>query len=452
MFILSNIRGTRIAAPIRVVRRLSRPSAIALLLMGTLGLCWTSEARAFGPGSSVDLQVLSTSIAADMSGNIYYLDTAQSQLYKVSSNGDQTEIFCCAGISSGLNKPRGLAIDNDGNLYIANTGSNQIIKLNSSSQASIVNTGFYSLSRPAGIALDASGDLYIADSGNSRIIEVAAAGGQASTVDTGEYKLSNPSSVFVGKDGTIYISDTGNNRIVAVPTSDPPTALFSNQLNSPLSVTIDGDGNAYIAQTDTHAPSQKGTDGVMPAVVSSFSATNLNVDDGGGSQGTIASANITLTPMGGFHGTVYLSVIGLPPHVLMQLAHPIVSFQGSGPVADLLQVGESKTTDQSRLIIHGLTHDQHQGLGLAMAGLLPFSILMLIGFGASSRKLAKTCKMSGILTLLLILPALAMGTSGCKGGYPAGLFGNSTYTATLIARPVNGQPYSLGSFGITVLK
>lgn len=454
MFILSKIQGMRMAAPTRIVRGLQRPSVIVVLAMAAIVLCGEPQARASGPGSSVDLQVLSTSIAADALGNIYYADTAHSQIYEVSSGGVQTEVHCCAGISAGLNRPRGLALDKDGNLYIANTGNNQVIKIDSSSQASIVNTGFYVLSRPSGVALDANGDVYIADSGNDRIIEVAAAGGQASTVDTGQYQLSNPTSVSVAKDNTIYITDTWNDRIVAVPASGAPTVLFNNQLNGPLSMTIDSDGNAYIAQTDTHAPSQKGSGGGVPALVSSFSAMNLNVDDGGGTREAIASANITLTPMAGFHGTVYLSVVGLPPNVIMQLAHPIVSFQGNGPVADLLQIGESRATEQSRLILSGQqcpnTH-RHYGASLAMAGLLPFSVLMLIGFGTSSRKAARACKMSGILTLLLILPALTMGTSGCAGGYPAGLFGDATYTATLVARPANGQPFSLGSFGVTVL-
>jgi sugar lactone lactonase YvrE len=429
--------------------------AFILLAVATMGLGHALQIKPSDSASGIDLQVLSTSIASDASGNTYYVDTAHSLVYKVSSVGVQTQIQCCISMAVGLNQPRGIALDNQGDLYIADTGNNRVIEINSSSQASVVNIGLYRLLHPSGVALDANGDLYIADSGNNRVLEVAATGGQAYVVDTTSYQLSTPSSVSLDKNHTLYIADTGNNRIVTVPASGSPSTLFSNQLHGPLSMTIDGDGNAYIAQTTTDAPSSQGGsngNGEMPAVVSSFSATNLNVDAGSGSQGTIATANVTLTPMGGFNGTVYLSVVGLPPNVIMQLTHPIVSFNGNAPVAELLQVGQSAETQQSRMTIsrNRSRAFRDRRIGMALAGLLPFSLLMLIGFRASSRKMAGACKFLGILTLLLLLPAMTATTSGCADGYPAGLFGSATYTATLIAKPANGKPYSLGSFGITV--
>lgn len=436
----------------QIIRSIAQLSGLVLVAMVML-TCWEPQARA-SSSDSVDLQVLSTSIASDSSGNIYYADTAHGNIYKVSSSGEQTEILCCAGTDAKLNQPRGLALNNQGDLYVANTGNNQVLKINSSAQASVINTGFYNLSRPAGVAIDANGDIYIADSGNSRIVEVAASGGQTSLVDTGSYKLSNPSSVFVDQNNTLYIADTENDRIVSVPATGPSKVLFLDQLRGPLSMTVDGDGNAYIAQTAGYVPSQDNSDNGIPAIVSSFSVMNMNVSDGGGSQGAIASANVTLTPMGGFHGTVYLSVVGLPPNVMMQMTHPIVTFQEGRPVANVLKIGESKTAQQSHFAVEGRLQraNQRQWTDVAMAGLLPISFLLLLGFGSSSRKLARSCKILGIITLLLILPILTMSTFGCAGGYPAGLFGNSTYTATLIAKPANGQPYSLGSFGITVLK
>lgn len=452
---LINKTGMRLGPP-RIALLTNLPLTLALLAVALTGVSKASNTRASDASSSIDLQVLATSIASDGSGNIYYADTAHSNLYKVSSTGTQTQIQCCTGIAGGLNKPRGVAIDSQGDLYVANTGDNQIIEIAPSSKVSVVNTAPYSLSRPSGVTLDANGDIYIADSGNNRILEVSATGGQASSVNTGTYDLSNPSSVSVGSDNTLYIADTGNNRIVAIPASGPPEALFSNQLHGPLSMTTDNAGNAYIAQTTTEAPSQSGSNasGSTQAVVSSLSAMNINVNAGGGSQTAIASANVTLTPMGGFHGTVYLSVLGLPPNVAVQLAHPIVSFQGSAPVADLLQVGASTTAQQSRFIINS-THPngpQAGRFGMALAGLLPFSVLMLVGFRARSRKMASAYKSFGVVMLLLLLPTLAVMTLGCAGGYPAGLFGQSTYTAVLIGRQANGQPYSLGSFGITLLQ
>lgn len=452
---LINETGMRLGPPrIALLTNLLLP--LAFVAVTITGVSQASNTRASEASSSIDLQVLATSIASDSSGNIYYADTAHSNLYKVSNTGTQTQIQCCTGIAGGLNKPRGVALDSRGDLYVVDTGNNQIVEIAPSSKASVVNTGSYNLSRPSGVALDANGDLYIADSGNNRIVEVAATGGQVSSVNTGSYTLSNPSSVSVGSNNTLFIADTGNNRIVAVPPSGSAGVLFSNQLHGPLSMTTDLSGNAYIAQSTTSTPSQVGSssNGEMPAVVSSLSAMNLNVKAGGGSQGAIASANVTLTPMGGFNGTVYLSVVGLPPNVVLQLAHPIVSFQGNAPVSDLLQVGATTATQQGRVIINS-THPnglQARRFDMALAGLLPFSVLMLAGFRASSQKVASACKSLGIVMLLLLLPTLVVTTSGCAGGYPAGLFGKSTYTAVLIGRQANGQPYSLGSFGITLLE
>lgn len=431
--------------------------ALILLVVSTLGLCCASQIKPSDSTSGIDLQVLSTSIASDASGNTYYVDTAHSLVYKMSSAGVLTQIQCCTNMASGLNQPRGITLDSQGNLYIADTGDNRIVKIDASSQASVVNIGLNRLLRPSGVALDANGDLYIADSGNDRILEVTATGEQAYVVDTAGYRLSNPSSVSLDKNNTLYIADTGNDRIVAVPASGSPSALFSGQLHDPLSMTIDKDGNAYIAESSTEAPSsQVAPNGIgeMPGVVSSFSAMNLNLDAGSESKTTIATANVTLTPMGGFKGTIYLSVVGLPPNIIMQLTHPIVSFSGNTPVAEQLQIGQSVGTQQSHATTSGGRSRvfQDQRAGMALAGLLPFSLLFLIGFRASSRKMSGVHKVLGILVLFLLLPAMIATTSGCAGGYPAGLFGDATYTATLVARPANGTPYSLGSFGVTVPK
>jgi sugar lactone lactonase YvrE len=427
--------------------------AMVLLSQTAITIAQNPSLGKLASASGIDLQVLSTSIASDSSGNIYYVNTAQSTLYRVSKTGVQTELQCCGALGGGLAKPRGVAIDSQGNLYIADTGNNRIVKLDQYGNASAVSTGLFSLSRPAGVALDLNDDLYIADAGNNRVLEIAAAGGQAFVINTTGFILSNPSSVSIDKNNTLYIADTGNNRIVTVPASGSPSLLFGSQIQSPLSVTIDGNGNGFISQSATHVVPQGGSSGQgsIPSVVSSFSEMNMNVNAAAG--GGITSVNVTLTPIGGFTGTVYLSVVGLPPNVIAQLTHPIAEFNVGTPVTESMQVGESVTgQQQSRLIFKkgrpGML--QKHGIGAMLACLLPFSLLSLSGFRANSKKLGRAYKYLGLVLLFLILPVIAMTTSGCANSYPAGLFGNSTYTATLVATPANGTPYSLGSFGVTI--
>ena len=427
--------------------------AIVSLSQAAIIMAQNASLGKFGSASGIDLQVLSTSIASDSSGNIYYVNTAQSTLYRVSKTGVQTELPCCGALGGGLAKPRGVAIDSQGDLYIADTGNNRIVKLDQSGNASAVGTGLFSLSRPAGVALDLNDDLYISDAGNNRVVEIAAAGGQAFIVNTTGFSLSNPSSVSIDKNNTLYIADTENNRIVTVPASGSPSLLFGNQIQSPLSVTIDGNGNGFISQSATHIVTQGGSSGQgsIPSVVSSFSELNMNVNAASG--GGITSVNVTLTPIGGFTGTVYLSVVGLPPNVIAQLTHPIAEFNVGTPVTESMQVGESVAgQQQSRLIFKKGRPDmlQKHGIGAMLACLLPFSLLSLSGFRVTSKSRGRLYKYRGLVLLLLILPAIAMATSGCADSYPAGLFGNSTYTATLVATPANGTPYSLGSFGVTI--
>lgn len=433
---------------------ISRLTAVALLGIAIITVALPMQMKAQNSSTSVDLQVLSTSIASDSSGNTYYADTAHSIIYKVSNTGVTTQINCCASLSE-LSQPRGLALDNNNDLYIADTGNNRVIEINATQQVSLVNTQLYYLSRPSGVTIDSAGDIYIADTGNNRILEVAA-GGQPAIVNTGSYQLAGPTSIAVDPGGTLYISDNGNNRVVSVPASGSPAVLFANQLNAPLGITLGANGGAYIAQTGSgvHSSSTSSTGSAeMPAVVASFSATNMNVNEGSGAQNSIATVNITLTPLDGFNNTLYLSVLGLPPNTEMQLSHPIITLNGNGSVTETLQIGEASSGQESYLVNH-LKHSFDRGLAkrtLVLAGIAPVSLLFLIGLRLTGKQSRRTNNVLGMIALLVLLPATVVVASGCSDGYPAGLFGSATYTATLAARTANGAvTYPLGSFGITV--
>ena len=188
--------------------------------------------------------------------------------------------------------PSATAFDAAGNLYFAETGNHVVRKVTS---AGIITTvagngvqGFAGdgglatsaeLDSPAGLALDAAGDLYIADSHNQRIREVNAATGIIATIagtgaagfsgDGGAAtaaKLDLPTALAFDTAGNLYLADTNNHRVrrIAAATGAITTIAgngveaftgdngpaTSASIDSPNGLALDAAGNLYIA--DTH--------------------------------------------------------------------------------------------------------------------------------------------------------------------------------------------------------
>jgi len=245
-------------------------------------------------------------VAEDLAGNIYFGDTANNRVRKVTAgiittvagsgsygfggDGGQAKLAKLAG-------PTGVAVDASGNLYIADSNNGRIRKV---TPAGIITTvagngsGFFGcgsggngglatragLCAPTSVATD-SGNLYIADVGNNQIRKVTAAGIISAAAGNGSYgnsgdgvlatsaRLANPTAVTFDSLHNMYIADTGNNRVREVTTA----GIISNfagggknaggqngeggkciaaQLNSPSGLGTDALGYVYIADTFDH--------------------------------------------------------------------------------------------------------------------------------------------------------------------------------------------------------
>ena len=142
---------------------------MALLSQTAISMAQNSSLGKLGSASGIDLQVLSTSIASDGSGNIYYVNTAQSTLYRVATTGVQTELQCCGALGA---LPNLVALQLTAKVTStspiqATTGLSSLISL---AMLLPYSQGLFSLSRPAGVALDLNNDLYISDAGNNRVL------------------------------------------------------------------------------------------------------------------------------------------------------------------------------------------------------------------------------------------------------------------------------------------
>ncbi|MEO5925488.1 MAG: IPT/TIG domain-containing protein [Bryobacteraceae bacterium] len=186
-------------------------------------------------------------VAVDAAGNIYFSDSLNMMIRKVSTTGTVTRIAGTGvqgfggdggnAVDALLNLPTGLAVDSAGNIYVADTQNHRIRKITTDGKISTVfGTGQPSydgdgkpgdqapIYYPESVALDSAGNLYVADTFNHRIRKLTA--GIASTVagnGTAAFKgdggqaasasLNYPRGVFVDASGNVLIADSLNNRI-----------------------------------------------------------------------------------------------------------------------------------------------------------------------------------------------------------------------------------------------
>jgi sugar lactone lactonase YvrE len=213
-----------------------------------------------GPATSARLNY-PTGVAVDSSGNLYVADTLNYRIRKVTSDGMIRTLAGNGSIgfsgdggpaaSARLNYPTGVAADLFGNLYFADTLNYCIRKV---TPAGFINTvagngtsGFSGdggpatsaeLDYPVGVAIDSSGNLFIADSDGHRIRRVTPDGiihtiaGNGNSGFSGDggpaasAMVNSPTGVAIDASGNLYISDAGNARIRQVIAAVPLNTYF----------------------------------------------------------------------------------------------------------------------------------------------------------------------------------------------------------------------------------
>jgi uncharacterized protein (TIGR03437 family) len=235
-------------------------------------------------GASTDAQLRGpTALALDAAGNLYFADTQNNRIRKVTPAGIITTIagtgiagFSGDGgpaASAQLNAPQGIAVDGAGFVVISDTGNSRIRKI---SPDGIINThigngnaSYFgdggpaylgSVNHPQGIAVDSSYAVYTADTLN-HVIRKAGPDGVIKTIagtgvpgfsgDGGlaaNAQLKSPTSVAIDGAGNLYIVDAGNQRVRKVAADRTITTLAS--LSSPNTVATDASGNVFAGTAD----------------------------------------------------------------------------------------------------------------------------------------------------------------------------------------------------------
>ncbi|MBS1876730.1 MAG: hypothetical protein JSU00_26185 [Acidobacteria bacterium] len=220
--------------------------------------------------------------------------------------------------SAMLRQPEGLVVDAAGNIYFADSKDNRVRKVSVAGViTTVAGTGFagYSgdggpatkatLNTPTAVAVDKSGAVYIADNMNNRlrkvdpttgVITTIAGNGSVSPGGDGGPPLQagfDPAHVSLDSSGNIYIADYTNDRIWKITgnviktivgtgfngytgDSGPATAAT---LNGPTATAVDPAGNIYICDQYNSVIRKVSTDATISTIAGNG---NFNITGDGG--------------------------------------------------------------------------------------------------------------------------------------------------------------------------
>ncbi|MFN0109952.1 MAG: SMP-30/gluconolactonase/LRE family protein [Blastocatellia bacterium] len=229
------------------------------------------------------------------SNSLYVADTGNHRIRKIDLTNNTISTIAGTGIaalggngpaaSAWINSPMGVAVDAAGNVYFTDTGNNRVCKVSGGTLTVVAGTGEVGnsgdgasataakLNHPTGVAVSSDGStLYIADRNNNRVRKVSGGtitnfagmsngtsgfGGDGAAATSAQ--LNAPTGVALDSGGNVIIADSDNERIRKVTTSDgvivtiagsgnagntgDSAAATSATLDTPTAVTLDNAGN-----------------------------------------------------------------------------------------------------------------------------------------------------------------------------------------------------------------
>jgi hypothetical protein len=211
-------------------------------------------------------------IAGDSLGNIYFADSGNARIRKITTSGILLTIIgsgiCCVdansdgvpGITMSIGAPGGVKVDVQGNVYFSNSGRIRIYYPNTGLVSTVVGYGCAGFSNDGGSPLsacifsmedfwlDTNSNFYLPQPSNNRIRKatpslittIAGTGYFSFTGDGGpavNAQLNYPSATYVDTNGNAYIVDQGNCRVRLV---NPAGIISTFGGTSSCGSTVDG--------------------------------------------------------------------------------------------------------------------------------------------------------------------------------------------------------------------
>jgi uncharacterized protein (TIGR03437 family) len=293
-------------------------------------------------------------VAVDKAGNIYFADTRNIRVRKVTPAGiistlagDGTIKLQIAGANIGDGGPatsagfspspslfQGIAVDAAGNVYISDAGNRRVRRVNPEGMISTFAGGgtggdggqatAASLALPGGLAVDAAGNLYIADSQGGKIRKVTP-GGIISTV-------------------------AGNGSLNSSGDGGPATQAG---IGNPLTVAVDKEGNLYLTEQTTFRVRKVNSSGIISTVAGS--TIGFAGDDGPATGAKFGDLRGLAADNA---GNLYIADYGNNRVRKLDSSGTITTVAGIGTAGIFLENGDGGLAINSRLSPSGLALDE----------------------------------------------------------------------------------------------